>query len=200
MGMRSEVQLPTAPIGYVRVELGRGEVGVAEHLLHAAQVGPALERVGREGGAREGGVEALRIEPGPLCERTQEQEGARARERPSSRVQEELRTVPRVEERPPVGEVAAERVRGLVRERDDPLLRALSDHADETPLEVDCSLLERKRLADPQPGAVEELDERAVAEGAWRRTRRRLDQPQRLAGGERPRQRPAPPRELERRR
>jgi hypothetical protein len=31
--VRLEVQLATAPIGYVRVELGGGEVGVAEHLL-----------------------------------------------------------------------------------------------------------------------------------------------------------------------
>jgi hypothetical protein len=31
-----EVQLAAPPIGYVRVELGRREVGVAEHLLDAA--------------------------------------------------------------------------------------------------------------------------------------------------------------------
>src|SRR4051812_36293289 len=36
--VRTEVQLPTAPIGYVRVELGRREVGVTEDLLERAEV------------------------------------------------------------------------------------------------------------------------------------------------------------------
>ena len=46
MRVRLEVQLPAAPVGYVCVELGRGEVGVAEHLLDAPQVGAALEQMG----------------------------------------------------------------------------------------------------------------------------------------------------------
>ena len=37
------VQLAPPTIGYVGVELGRGEVGVPEHLLHAPQVGASLE-------------------------------------------------------------------------------------------------------------------------------------------------------------
>src|SRR5918994_5357422 len=41
MRMRLEVQLATSPIGYVRVELGRGEVGVTQHLLDAAEIGTA---------------------------------------------------------------------------------------------------------------------------------------------------------------
>jgi hypothetical protein len=41
--MRSEVQLPAAPIGYVGVQLGRREVGVPEHFLNRAQVGSAFE-------------------------------------------------------------------------------------------------------------------------------------------------------------
>jgi hypothetical protein len=31
--MRAEVQLATSTVGYVRVQLGRREIGVAEHLL-----------------------------------------------------------------------------------------------------------------------------------------------------------------------
>jgi hypothetical protein len=36
MRVRLEVQLATSPIGYVGVELGGREVGMAEHLLDAA--------------------------------------------------------------------------------------------------------------------------------------------------------------------
>ena len=43
--MGREIRFPASAIGNVRIELGRGEVGVAEHLLDAAQVGPALEQV-----------------------------------------------------------------------------------------------------------------------------------------------------------
>jgi len=45
MWVRLKVQLAPTPIGYVGVQLGRGEVGVAEHLLDAAQVGAAFEQM-----------------------------------------------------------------------------------------------------------------------------------------------------------
>ena len=95
MRMRAEVQLPTAPIGYVRVQLGRREVGVAEHLLHAAKVGAALEQMGRERVAEQVGVHALRLQPRLLGEPAQDQEGAGARERPAARVQEQVGPVRR---------------------------------------------------------------------------------------------------------
>src|SRR5919106_5079106 len=43
VGMCPKIQLPTPAVGYVGVELGGREVGVAEHLLHAAEVGAPLE-------------------------------------------------------------------------------------------------------------------------------------------------------------
>ena len=73
MGVRSEVQLPAAAIGYVRVELGGGEVGVAEHLLDAAQVGASLEQVRRKGVAEQVRVHALRLEACLLGEAAQDQ-------------------------------------------------------------------------------------------------------------------------------
>jgi len=48
MRVRLEVQLPTAPIGYVRVELCCGEIGVTQHLLHGAEVGSPFQQVRRE--------------------------------------------------------------------------------------------------------------------------------------------------------
>ena len=94
MRMRLEVQLAAAPIGYVRVELGRGEIGVAEHLLDAPEVGPALEQVRRERVAEKVRMDALGLEARSLGEAAQDQERAGAREAAAAGVQEELRAVP----------------------------------------------------------------------------------------------------------
>src|SRR4051794_4241901 len=107
MRMRLEIQLPTAPIGYVRVELGGREVGVAEHLLDAPEVGTALEEVRRERVPQEVRVDALRLEPRLLRQLPEDEERAAARERAALRVQEELGPVPPVEVRPAAREVAA---------------------------------------------------------------------------------------------
>src|SRR5215210_4307642 len=99
MWVRAEVQLSAASIGYVGVELGRREVRVAEHLLHRAEVGAALEQVRRERVAEQVRVDALRVETRLLGELAQDQEGAGARQRAAARVQEQLGPVPHVEER-----------------------------------------------------------------------------------------------------
>ena len=95
MWVRAEVQLPTAAIGYVRVQLGRGEVGVAEHLLDAAEVGAALEQVGGEGVPEQVRVHAQWLQARFFGEPAEDQEGAGARERPAAGVQEELGPVRR---------------------------------------------------------------------------------------------------------
>ena len=91
-------------------------------------------------------------------------------------VEEELRAVAAVEERTAPGQIAAQRVDGLPADRDDALLRALADAADEPPLEVDGGAVEADRLADAQARSIEQLDEGAVAQRAWRRAGRRLDE------------------------
>ena len=125
--VRVEVRLAPAPVRDVRVELGRAEVGVAEHLLDAAQVGAALEQVRRERVAEQVRVDALRVEAGGRGEPAQDQERARPRERAALRVQEQLGPVAAVEVRPAAGEVAPQRLGGLAAERDDALLAALAD-------------------------------------------------------------------------
>src|ERR687891_1029338 len=66
VGMCPKVQLPTPAVRYVRVQLGGREVGMAEHLLDAAEVGAALEQVGRERMAEKVRVDAGRLQPGLL--------------------------------------------------------------------------------------------------------------------------------------
>jgi hypothetical protein len=43
MRVRVEIQLTPSAIGYVRVELGRCEIGMSEHFLNRPQVGASLE-------------------------------------------------------------------------------------------------------------------------------------------------------------
>ena len=87
-----------------------------------------------------------------------------------------------------MGQVAPERLGRLPADRNDALLAALADRAHEPLVEVDPALLEPDGLADAQPGAVEELDQRVVAQRARRRSLGRLDQPLGLVRRERPRQ------------
>src|SRR6187402_1059787 len=63
VGMRAEVRVAAVTVGDVRVALGRSHVGVAEHLLDAAQVGAALEEMRRERVAQEMRVDATGFEP-----------------------------------------------------------------------------------------------------------------------------------------
>src|SRR5216117_1437843 len=51
--MAAEVNLPAAAVAHVRVQLGRAEVGMAQELLDAVQIGSALEQVRREGMAQQ---------------------------------------------------------------------------------------------------------------------------------------------------
>ena len=181
MRVRLEIQLPTPPIGYVGVELGRGEVGVAEHLLDGAEVGAALEQMGGERVAEQVRVNAVRVEPGFLGQLAQDQERARAGERAAAGVQEELGPVAAVEVRPAAREVAPQGLGGVPADGHDALLAALADHAHEPVVQVDARLVEADRLGDAQAGAVEQLDERLVAERARLRPGRGVDQPLRLA-------------------
>src|SRR3982751_5389782 len=110
MWVRVEVQLPAASIGYVGVELRRREVGVAEHLLHRPEVCAPLEQVRRERVPEQVRVDALRVEAGLAGELAEDQERAGAGERAAARIQEQLRAMPHVEERPAAREIAPQRI------------------------------------------------------------------------------------------
>src|SRR5438552_19130166 len=110
MGVGAEVELAAAAIADMRVKLGRGEVGVAEHLLNAAQVGAAFEEVGRKRVPEQVRVDAARLEAGFLREPAQDEEDAGAREPAALRVEKELGPTAPVAVRPPARLVAPERV------------------------------------------------------------------------------------------
>ena len=99
--MSLEIQLPTSLVGYVGIELGGGEIGMPEHFLNRSEICSSLEEVRSKRVTKQVWVNATRVEPRHLGQFAEDQEGAGAGERPAARVQEELRAVPRVEERPP---------------------------------------------------------------------------------------------------
>src|SRR5690242_359698 len=98
--VRLEVQLPAPPIGYVGVELRRREVRVSQHLLHRAEVGATFEQVCGERVPQEMRMDALRLQPGLLRQPPEDQERARTREPSAFGVEEQLRAVTCIEERP----------------------------------------------------------------------------------------------------
>src|SRR4051794_20534872 len=92
-------------------------------------------------------VDTFRLEPRSAGEATQDQEGARARERPALRVEEQLRPVALVEVGAAVREVAAKRLHRVTAHRHDALLVALADAPDEPLLEIDARAVEADGLA-----------------------------------------------------
>ena len=63
-----------------------------------------------------------------------------------------------------LGEPAAQRLDGLPPDRHDARLAALAQHADRAVLEVEIDELETQQFREPQPGRVEELHDRLVAQ------------------------------------
>ena len=108
-------------------------------------------------------MDAPGLEPGPVGELAEDEERPRAGERSAAGIQEELRPVAAVEMGPSEGKVTTHCFRGGAPERDEPLLSALSEHADHALLECDAVLLEPDGLGDTQAGAVQEFHERTVA-------------------------------------
>lgn len=162
--MRLEVDLATTAVGHVRVALRRPQVGVAEHLLNGAEVGSTFEQVRCEGVAKKVRVDATGLEPGPIGELPQDEEDPSARKRPAADIQEELGPVTTIQVRPAEREVSTHRFCSRAPERYEALLVALAEHADDALLERDATLLESDRLGHTQPGSVEKLDQRPIAQ------------------------------------
>ena len=143
---------------------------MAEQLLDDAQVGAALEQVRRERVAQrvradtfgEAGGGGRPLDRGP---------GLLARQ-PAAAVAQEQRTAAdrvdvsaREQAGRAAGHPAPEPVERDVADRDEPLLVALADDADEAAVDRQVLAVEPDRLADPQPRRVQQLEQGAVAQG-----------------------------------
>src|SRR5438067_7125792 len=143
MRVRLEVQLASAPIGYVGVQLRRRKIGMTQHLLHRTEVGASLEQVRRERMAQQVRVDPFRLERRGGREPAEDQEDAGAGERAAAGVQEELRAVTRVQKRAAAREVAPQRLDTRTTDRDYAFLVALADRTDEAGRGADVARGER---------------------------------------------------------
>ncbi len=98
----------------------------------------------------------------------------------------------RQERRPALRQPPVQPVERHVADRHEPLAVALADDPDECPVDRQLLHVEPERLADPQPGRVEELEERPAAE-----IRRRLEEPVDLVDRERLREQPGLARQVD---
>src|SRR5205823_2910138 len=121
-----------------------------KHFLHRSEVGPALQEMRGEGMSQEVRMDALRLEARLPGQAAENEEGPGAGQRAAAGIQEELGAVARVEVGPAAGEVPAEGVDGLAADRDDALLGAFADAADDPLLEIDARLVEADRFANAQ--------------------------------------------------
>src|SRR5207302_2535704 len=137
-----EVDLSPAAVGDVGVALRCPEIGMPEHLLDAAEVGASLEQMRRKRVPEEMRMDALGLEPGLVREASQYEKRSRARERSSTRVQEELRAVASIEMWASEREEPAHRLGRLPPDRYESFLATLSEGAHDTLFEVDRALLE----------------------------------------------------------
>jgi hypothetical protein len=125
-------------------------------------------------------MDAPGLEPCPVGELAQDEERAGSGERAAASVQEELGAIAAVEMRAAEREVTAHGLGRRAPQGNEPLLAALAEHADDSLVEGDATLLEADCLGHAQACPVEQLDEGAVAKRARGRPRRRVDEPLRL--------------------
>ncbi len=162
--MRHPIALLESLGRHVGIELGGAEAGVAEHLLHGAQVRSPIKEVGRRGmakGMRSGraGSRQGREQPGDeVVDRTCSQaSSAGAQEQGGGRTSDKTLAHRKV---------LLESALGRYSERHYPLLCALSGDTGSEPSGVDVTKVESYHFADTECGSVEHFHNGQVARGS----------------------------------
>src|SRR5450759_759067 len=151
--------------GDVSIELGGRHAGVAEQLLHAAQVGAAGEQVRGER-VTEGVGAGLAAHVGAREDLAQEVVETLARERTATRVEKDLCPAsPAQQLAAAVAQVASERRGRRCAHGDHTLLVALAHAAIEQLEGRQVALAQPQELAGAQAAAIEQLEGRQVALG-----------------------------------
>lgn len=182
VGMGGEVRLLTTLVRDVRVALCGGQVGMPEHLLDAPKIRASFEEMGRERVTEQVRVDATGLEPSLLSEPTENEECARAGQRSTAGIEKEVGPMAAIEMRPAEREVSAHRFDRRAAEWHDSLLAPFPENAHELSIEIDGGARKADCLGHPQTGAVEKLDERAVAHCARGGPVRSVDQAFGLGG------------------
>src|SRR5207244_3888640 len=115
----------------------RGADAPAPPVLDGAQVRASFEQVRCERVPQEVRVDAFGLEPGLRGQAAEDEEDSGASEWSAACIEEELLSVPPLEERPATSKVEAEGLRRLASDRNDAFLIPLAEAPDEPVLEVD---------------------------------------------------------------
>ena len=175
------------------VLLRRRQARVPEQLLDLAQVGAHVEQV-----CRIAVTQAVRMHVAgdPAAARAARDdaphvarpEPARRRRAAPQRREERLRQDPR---RAPRSDPGRERLARRGGQRHHALLAALAGHPHVAAVQIEIAHVERRQLGDAQPGAIQQLEQRAVAQLDRGGTGRdAVDQAHALVDGQRARQAP----------
>src|SRR6266446_10587236 len=145
---------------HMGIDLRRRDIGVAEHLLDAAQIGAVVEEMAGEGVAQHVRRDAPGIDAGEDGEVLEELAAAPPREMAlrTARWKEEARGLALGEELAAPRRIGGEREARRLAERDETLLAALALDGQETVL-AQPRQRQRDELGDAQPGGIEQLDE-----------------------------------------
>jgi hypothetical protein len=163
-----EVRVLDAVGRQVGVELGGGEVGVAQHLLQRAQVAAPAEQVGGERVAQRVGL-ICASSPAAGGVTLDDLVEALAGQWAAAAIQKQPRLGLVFEQHgAPAAAVGAECGQRLAPDRHDPLLRALAAGAQQPLVEVDVGELEADRLGGAQAARVHQLEQGAVAQSERR--------------------------------
>ena len=154
-----------------------------QELLDHAQVRPALEQVRREAVAQR-----VRVQAGEARDATvllDDRVHALAREPPPADVEEDRLAGAAAGERAAAAvEVGGERRGRRAEDGDHALLLPLANHAEQPLVEQGRAQVEPRELAHAQPTAVEDLEDRVVAEARRRGGERLVEEARRLFHGE----------------
>src|SRR5205085_4225284 len=146
-----------------------GDVRVAEHELHGAQIGAVFQEMRGEGMAQyvRRNVRSDACLPRVLDDLHPER---LTRHRPAAVREKKMRVVFSIEGRPGVLHVRGDRRPCAVAEWNDALLRAFAKRSEEAGVEDEVVDLDSNQLRYAEPGCVEQLEHRRIAHAV-----RRLD-------------------------
>ena len=146
------------------IDLGGGEVGMAEHDLHTAQVGAVFQQMGGKGVPEGMGRDTLADtgQIGPFFDDVPE--GLTTHGVPQAGEKEELVVTGGIEPVAAPLQVGVDPLTGRFTDRHQPLLVPLAQGHQIADRQVDLAQLEPDQLRDPQTGGIEQLQHGQVAD------------------------------------
>ena len=160
--MRPFVHRPQSITSHVSVDLRRSHIGVSEQLLNRSEIGSAFEQM-----RRVGVPQRVRMQGPAVGERmaVEDPAGVTGRQPAAPRRSRRAPSVgsPTSEPGRACRTYAATASHAGLAEREPADLRTLAEHGDRAAAQVDGVDVEAAALAHPEPGAVEQLEQREVA-------------------------------------